>query len=211
MREIRPGFWIPDNREGGKWLFKYSPEGSSLPTYALNEIKTSIDACRLRRTVIDGGAHVGCWTVYLQRRFQRVLAFEPAPDNYECLVKNVDPNVTTYNAALTSANTEVRLNYGDVGKSVSWRVVDKADGPTIPVKGYAIDSFELTDLDLLKLDIEGHEYDALQGAIKTLERCRPVVIIEESVAKTGRASEFLVKLGMKCICSWKNDRLFVWR
>jgi len=42
----------------------------------------------------------------------------------------------------------------------------------------------LTRLDLIKIDIEGMELEALQGARQTIERCRPIMLIEQ--IKTGR-------------------------
>jgi FkbM family methyltransferase len=46
------------------------------------------------------------------------------------------------------------------------------------VQQIAIDNLEFERLDLLKLDIEGMELDALRGAEKTLDRCKPIVCAE---------------------------------
>lgn len=210
MREIRPGFWVPDNREGCKWLFRGAPANAHKPTYELPDIMTSLKACKNFRVAIDGGAHVGGWSIYLKEHFRRVLAFEPAPDNFECLKRNV-PEVEAYHGALTRSDVEeVRIVCGPRGKSVSWRVTDDAEVDTIGVRGYSIDGLNLPHLDLLKLDIEGHEHEALLGASETIQRCRPVVIIEETVDRSRRASALLVKWGMKLTKEWKNNRLFVW-
>jgi len=46
------------------------------------------------------------------------------------------------------------------------------------VKVITIDSLALPDLDLIKIDAEGHEPGVLRGAISTIERCRPVLCME---------------------------------
>jgi hypothetical protein len=48
---------------------------------------------------------------------------------------------------------------------------------TVPMQ--TLDSFALDDVDFMKLDCEGYEYFATLGAIETICRCRPVVIVEQ--------------------------------
>ena len=48
----------------------------------------------------------------------------------------------------------------------------------MPVQKIAIDTLELPRVDLIKLDIEGMEMDALAGAAQTVERCQPIVLVE---------------------------------
>ena len=42
-----------------------------------------------------------------------------------------------------------------------------------------LDSLNLQNVDYIKIDCEGFEYRVLQGAIETIKRCRPVVVIEQ--------------------------------
>ncbi len=59
-----------------------------------------------RSVALDGGAHVGTWSLHLSRLFRRVIAVEPAPDTCECLRANMArfdrQNVDTVNVALGS-------------------------------------------------------------------------------------------------------------
>lgn len=57
--------------------------------------------------------------------------------------------------------------------------------PTLKVRTLSIDSLKLPRVDLIKMDIEGMEIDALEGAARTIERCRPVLALE--YAKCDRA------------------------
>jgi len=48
----------------------------------------------------------------------------------------------------------------------------------VPVKIKTLDSYNFQDVDIIKIDVEGFEYDVLLGATDTIERCRPVVQVE---------------------------------
>lgn len=137
------------------------------------------------RVAIDGGAHVGTWSRTLSQRFERVLAIEPAPDTFEALRENLRrfgcANVEAVEGALgvhsgfgeltiDDANA-ARANTG--GRFINYVGVHK----TVTI--VAIDDWQLPALGLLKLDIEGAEPLAIQGATATIARCRPIVIYED--------------------------------
>src|SRR5262245_288921 len=85
MQEARPGFWVPD-RTSWAWIFKGGPEAPA----NLDRVEHCIQACGPRlRVAIDGGAFVGSWTLRLAQSFQRVVAYEPIPENFACLERNV--------------------------------------------------------------------------------------------------------------------------
>ena len=42
-----------------------------------------------------------------------------------------------------------------------------------------LDDFELKNVDFIKVDVEGYEYFVISGAIETITRCRPVIIVEQ--------------------------------
>jgi hypothetical protein len=48
-----------------------------------------------------------------------------------------------------------------------------------------LDSFGLSNLDFLKIDCEGYEHHVIEGAIETLLRCKPCVIVEQKPHKLG--------------------------
>ena len=49
-----------------------------------------------------------------------------------------------------------------------------------------LDEHELTDVDVLKVDVEGLEIDVLEGAEKTIARCKPIIVIERCVFNSER-------------------------
>ena len=78
------------------------------------------------------------------------------------------------------------------------------------VRGISIDSLALTDVDLIKLDVEGHEMPALQGARETIMRHRPIVVIEEKHDPERKATAYLQRLGMEVRAQLKRDYVFGW-
>jgi hypothetical protein len=76
------------------------------------------------------------------------------------------------------------------------RVVETKDKYYIPM--ITIDSLGLDDIDLMQLDLEGFEYDALVGARETIERCKPVIIVEST---SDNVDTFLAEFGY---VNWKK-------
>lgn len=133
---------------------------------------------------IDGGAHIGTWSKPLSERFQNVIAIEPSEDTYTCLVSNLAhfgiTNVTAMRLALGA-------RAGTVAMALTEKeVARKNTGARYAVPGdevevHTIDSWHLPSLGFLKLDVEGSEVVALEGARETLVRCRPIVLFEDKL------------------------------
>jgi FkbM family methyltransferase len=137
-------------------------------------------------TVLDIGANIGVHTVDLSRLVGptgAVHAFEPQRLIFQVLCANVAlnsrPNVFTHNAAVgASAGTTLvpaldpssHENYGGVSLPGAQR------GEPVPV--LTIDGLDLPACHVIKLDVEGMEAEALQGATSTIQRHRPILYVE---------------------------------
>jgi hypothetical protein len=121
---------------------------------------------------VDGGAHVGSWTRYLAGKFDLVAAFEPNPQNFDCLVMNTMDcnNVILSKFGLSATEHTGSLSQGN--NSGCWHVDIGDDIKLRPMPDFG-------GLDFVKLDIEGFEDLALIGMYAQLEKYSPVVIIEE--------------------------------
>lgn len=75
--------------------------------------------------------------------------------------------------------------------------IDYAAEKCAPVRLLTIDSLALPRLDLLKIDIEGMEMEALTGAAHTIARHRPYVIIEAIKADSQQIARFLSERGYR--------------
>ncbi len=150
-------------------------------TYQASHLLIAMGFVTDRRCAIDGGGHVGTWSRLMADLFDRVIAVEPSSDTFEALSANMRAfeclNVECLNVALGARAGFVtmvldgrQLALANTGGRYATK------GGTIPCA--AIDDWHLPSLGLLKLDIEGSEPLALEGAAETITRCRPIVLFE---------------------------------
>lgn len=177
------GWMFPDGESHlQEWMRTRNERVDGRLTYQHHKLRAATSYCTQFRNAVDVGGHVGLWSRYLAKRFAHVYAFEPMATHRECFALNVDAfNVTLHPVALGECASSVAMHTNPTSSGDTW--VD-GDGD-IPMR--ALDSFDLDDVDFVKLDCEGFELFALRGGEQTLKRCRPVVIVEQ---KPGRASKF---------------------
>lgn len=143
--------------------------------HELGEVPDIVERLANHRVCIQAGGNGGLWPNALAEHFERVYTFEPDPILFRCLVHNVDhENVVWTNAAVGAERGFIGIDrwMGEVNPGAN-RV--KAGGHVPMV---VIDDYGFENVDLIQLDIEGYELNALKGAADTLARCRPAVVIE---------------------------------
>jgi FkbM family methyltransferase len=140
------------------------------------------------KDVIDIGAHIGLYTVKLAKVASRVHSFECSPKSYNFLCANILLNdlsykVTTYNTALSNKKGTTKYFIRDPhdggGNGISEFEKD-ANTPSIDVPMVELDSFNLSNIGFIKIDVEGHEEYVLRGAVETLQRNKYPPILFES-------------------------------
>jgi len=124
-------------------------------------------------SVLDIGAHVGAFTVAIAQRYPaaKVTCYEPSPTSGAYLRANITANhldrrVQIHEVAVASESGSVHL-YGDGDASCENTIIDPADGsdPTTqtvtecPAVAFETAMSSAGDVDLVKLDCEGAEYD----------------------------------------------------
>jgi len=141
--------------------------------------------------VIECGCHIGTHSIPLASLCKTFYGFEPLPDTYDVLIKNVELNninnafIYKKGVADKEGSTEYLwisgnnpgssgLNNNPMGKPVWINPTDK----NIVVDLTTIDLLQLDKLDFMKIDVEGYETLVIEGAINTIKKCRPVIIIE---------------------------------
>jgi FkbM family methyltransferase len=131
---------------------------------------------------IDVGANVGLWTYALARHFDRVEAFEPQPGCCDYLRRSNLAKVTVYPVALSSTRCEKTLKIpAHHGLSVrGMATFGSVEGPCdcIGVPVNTLDDYDFHEVSFIKIDVEGHESQVLEGARRTIARERPVMVIE---------------------------------
>ncbi len=129
--------------------------------------------------VYDVGANIGYHTTAFASRARQVISFEPNPQNFALLQQNTSglEQVTTYQTAVSNTlgtgyiadfDPAVYGNFGHMTMSTS--------GVQVPC--ITLDSVNHAPPDLIKIDVEGHEYEVLQGCMHLLKSRRPVVYYE---------------------------------
>lgn len=119
-----------------------------------------------------------------------IWAFEPTPDNFWCARKTVKlngiANVILHNLALSDQVAEIRMEVIDgsgniMGGASRVAGADVEKSRTVPITSVPIDLVipENRPVSIIQLDLEGHEKEALLGARETINRWRPILILEE--------------------------------
>jgi FkbM family methyltransferase len=135
-------------------------------------------------TVVTGGTNCGMYARFYAKRFKHVYAFEPEPVAFTCMVNN-NPydHVIKLNAAIGHGHGIVglyRVPQDEPGSdmlNIGMNVLQPAsDQFHIPMM--SIDSLCLNECDLIALDVEGFEQQALEGAKQTILKYKPVIIAE---------------------------------
>jgi FkbM family methyltransferase len=157
-----------------RWIAYGSYEGPSLWRW----VRGRAGAIRI---VVDSGANIGQTVLYFAALLPgaRILAYEPGARAREWLEEGVAANamagVRVLAAGLSSATGTARL--GAVGGAElhgAWNRVGAADGDEIALAALddELDRLGIASVDLWKLDVEGHELEALRGARRSLSAHR---------------------------------------
>jgi len=144
------------------------------------------------KCLVDIGASVGEWTVFAAKAGRQVYAFEPSPKAYDVLRKRTQkyPNIHVYPYALGDKDGVGRLGLAALSLSGTMDVEIKGlhNGGTIDVPVRSLDSLNIPNIGIIKIDTEGYETPILRGAKETIEKNKPRLIIEVHRA-SGKAAE----------------------
>jgi FkbM family methyltransferase len=158
-------------------------------------------------TVIDAGAYIGTHTLFMSKyagKRGRVYAFEPQRKAYRELVFNLKlnhiKNVVPLRFALGSGSEIIEMNpaaQGNEGGTSIGQGGDKAELRTI-------DSFGFRNVSLIKIDVEGFEDYVIEGAKETIQRYRPILIVEIAGGKDCQKAPLEMKVRLDRI----KERIF---
>lgn len=190
--------------------------------YSMHEIdflRRSSDIIRQNKgsvLMLDIGANVGQHSLALHSHVDRIIAFEPNPAAAERLRVNISRNsirnIELYEVALGDSDEMAVLGSGlegnDGSRSLNWSINHSSD-IIVQVKAAGSYITELipgeTAIDLLKIDVEGHEAKVLSSLSDRLVKDRPIIMFElvGKEVKGGFASE----AGLRSIL-YPDHRLF---
>lgn len=177
---------------------------------------------------VQAGGNVGVYPWLLGRKFEMVYTFECDAYNFFCLANNLkQPKFVKFNAAVgDQCKTQKMIPVSPLPRDqlvddpmLAERVVDGrvmhntgmsqvGYGP-VTIHQMTIDSLNLDKCDLIMLDVETFEWNALVGAKKTIARCKPTIIFE-STKNQKEIHELLTKLQYEHIATFAQPDNELW-
>jgi len=136
---------------------------------------------------VDVGANCGLYTRQLARLSGQVHAFEPSHQMADLLRRTSAPNVSIHEIALSDheGDAELFTPKGDDGlvygrASLEHQQVEPSAQQIVAaqVPLARLDGIMREDVAFVKVDVEGHELNVLQGAVDLIDRCQPVFLVE---------------------------------
>lgn len=177
--------------------------------------------------IFDVGAHIGSYTLKAHSYIGSsgyIYTFEPEPENFYLLQRNVAindfKNVKTFNYAL-SVRHGTLIFFKDSENTGMCSATLKKGNLHFAAKTITLDHFtnyyDIKKVNFLKVDVEGHEYEVLEGGKSFLKVCKNVAI--ETHERLGGPpnsliKEFLEKQGFNvifCKYSKNNDLCYAWK
>ncbi|MFQ6016779.1 MAG: FkbM family methyltransferase [Kiloniellaceae bacterium] len=227
--KLTGGVWLPEMEEHFvDWMHnsKRARTVEGKLTYQYHKLEAAMrhQPKQRRRVCLDIGAHVGLWAMWLQRYFEHVHAFEPVPLFADIFPYNVTvENCTLHRAALGNAEGEVEVTVPN-GQTGGAHVSLDGDHPGnkyategkevfcgLPMR--TLDSFDLGNVDFIKIDVEGYELQVIRGGEATIRRWRPHFVIEQKGNDTAyghpkdAAADLLKSWGWRDILVLAGDHI----
>lgn len=149
----------------------------------ISKFCTEMDVC------VQAGGRCGTYPILYSKLFKKVYTFEPEDLNFYCMQKNVtQDNIIMQQACLGDnfKNVNVSIPANRKNRNINIGTYQVSGAGTIPM--ITIDSLNLPQCNLIHLDIEGYEGFAINGAINTIKKFKPVICLE--VNGLGRSFGF---------------------
>lgn len=170
-----------------------------------------------RDVVVQAGGNQGMYPRYYADHFKKVYTFEPDEDNYFCLDFNCQGSVYyKRKVGLGESNTTMNLvqvapNNTGMHRTISDELVSMNNIPAdrlSKVEMITLDSLDIEGCDLLHLDVELYETEALVGAEETIKKYSPVIVVETG-GRPSPADGYLRLLGYKLHSQLRMDAIYV--
>lgn len=145
-------------------------------------------------TVLDVGANIGNHSVFFSFYFDKVISFEPNPSTYFLLEYNsVGRNIIPHNYGLSDCENSVLFFQNKINTGGS-KIIESSnsEGDNIRINVRRLDDIidDKENISLIKIDVEGHEFQVLNGAKRIINRNNPVILFEQGKEgiKNGRSN-----------------------
>ena len=164
------------------------------------------------RNAVDAGANKGVYSYFLARYAKHCFAYEPNPKVRAILERCArGAKVTVSGAALSdragAATMMLPLRRGRPSNqtgSLRTDLVGRMEHLEIEVETRRLDGEQVGDVGFIKIDVEGFERKAIEGARQTIARCHPTLLVEIDEKNSGEKPEAVIawieSLGYSAYC-----------
>jgi len=169
-------------------------------------------------TFVDVGANIGFLSLVAANKVGptgSVHAFEPFPETFNILEKNKNINdyeqLKTYDFALGNS-AEILMIYPEIDNRGGASIVNHQSDNGVGIRTKRLDDLDFTSpIDVIKIDVEGVEFEVLKGAEETIKKDRPKLVVEYSIDRNNTIESYeiydwLLSLGFYRIFRLKNGK-----
>lgn len=195
------GLWFPIEvtRADAEWQYMKK---------RVTDVDVAVRYCQKKHIAVQAGGNVGMWPLRMAKFFDVIHTFEAVPYYFEALKKNTAhvPKIIAHHGLLSSkVDATVPFSVKPDGRS---RVVYTSEANAEYITT-TIDALKLPGCDALFLDIEGHEIQALTGALNLISRFRPVITVEFWEVNEQEYTKFFAQLNYKLMERVHGDRVYI--
>ena len=135
-----------------------------------------------KRRFLDIGANVGIYSYYFKNTFKNIVAFEPLKEITYRLKSIENDALKICNVALSNQVGECKFYIPFIDGKIEPALasLEKRDGEckVRNIKVDKVDNYNFNDVDLIKIDVEGHEKHVIEGASRVIKNNMPILIVE---------------------------------
>ena len=182
-----------------KWVVEHNRldfDQNALPTY--------LPYFPFYGTLINIGANIGCYAYAFKDIARYIHCFEPNKEAFECLEYNLAKyvNFELHNIAISDKETTCNVN--NDSDNVGMAFIEETTNGNVKTK--TIDSFNYQSCDFILMDCEGFELYALIGAKETINKFKPIMVIEINDATLSRQG-----ISRNDIFAWLQENNYIYR
>lgn len=127
---------------------------------------------------LDVGANIGFYSLLAaQEGASRIVAIEPNPETFALLNQSIALHGADVEAHRFGLSDVARFGKMQVEKDNSIGIIKENGNTPVPLVPLSAITGE-TDFDIVKIDVDGHDFEAARGMADMIERCHPIVFIE---------------------------------
>ena len=180
------------------------------------------------KDALDVGVYRGVYSYKLSQNFKNIHSFEPNPLLFPYLNKNLKKiivNIKLYNFALSNKNGETELKLPLRSKSIFKDNIEELfklgaatmhpnnnirEYKKVPIKTYKLDDIQIdNNVGFIKIDVEGHEKNVIEGGKSLIIKDMPVMLIEIEERHTKRPIKdtinFIREMNYECFYLIKGE------